>query len=353
MPSLSDHQFEFKTLPEVPETHAWTTLHDHPYTDDDSIPVIDLASPDDAAALIGRACREWGAFQITGHGIPFELLERVEAQTQRLFSLPAAQKQRAARGPGGITGYGMAVISSFFSKLFWSEGFTIVGSARDDARKLWPDADDADAEFCGAMEEFARLTKNLARRLMLWMLLSLGLSEEDIDRAGVLEGHDEVKPVLQLNHYPACPQPDRAMGLAEHTDSSFITILYQSSGVGGLQLLHGARWVAVPPIPGALVVNVGDLSHIISNGQFESVLHRAVVNRSRARISVAYFFGPQAHMTIAPMENLVSPNRGPVYRAVTWPEYLSLKKKLYNKTLASLRLPSCEEKWENKNEAKV
>jgi gibberellin 2-oxidase len=32
--------------------------------------------------------------------------------------------------------------------------------------------------------------------------------------------------------------------------------------VGGLQLMKGARWVAVKPIPGALIVNVGDLFQV-------------------------------------------------------------------------------------------
>lgn len=197
-----------------------------------------------------------------------------------------------------------------------------------------------------AMEEYSKAMKNLSLRVMVLMLRSLGLSEEDIDEVGPLRSHDEVEPVLQLNYYPPCPEPDRAMGLADHTDSSLITILHQSSCVTGLQFLHHdqsdhpqPRWVEVPPIPGALVVNVGDLSHIISNGRFHTVIHRAVVSRTRSRISVAYFCVPPAHFKVEPIQKLVNPNQGPAYRAMTWPKYLSLKKKLYNETLTSIRLP--------------
>lgn len=182
---------------------------------------------------------------------------------------------------------------------------------------------------------------------MLLMLASLGLSEGEIDWTvpSSETTHEAAAPVIQLNSYPACPDPDRAMGLAEHTDSSLFTVLYQGS-VRGLQLLHGnhptrrARWVTVPPLPGALVVNVGDLSHILSNGRFQSVTHRAIVNRTQTRISVAYFYGPPAHFKISPIEKLIGPQQGPAYRAVTWPEYLTLKRRLYNQALASIRLPT-------------
>ncbi|XP_042471672.1 gibberellin 3-beta-dioxygenase 1-like [Zingiber officinale] len=339
-PVAAHIQPELTGLAEVPETHAWPTLHDRPYGVDDRVPVVDLALPD-AVRLVGRACEEWGAFLLTGHGVPVELLRRIEEQGRRLFSLSAAHKLRAARCDGTSTGYGSAFISKFFSKQFWSEGFTVVGSPREDARKIWPDGHQ---DFCGAIEEYSRLMDDLARRLMHLMLLFLGLSDEEISWVGPLKAQHEAVPALQLNYYPRCPEPDRAMGLAEHTDSSLVTIIHQSSGVAGLQLLRdgdgggAARWVAVAPITGALVVIVGDLFQVMSNGRFRSVVHRAVVDRTRARISVAYFCGPPAELKISPIGKLMGSGRGPAYRGVTWPEYLRLKKKLYNEALASLRL---------------
>ncbi|CAL9118103.1 unnamed protein product [Musa acuminata var. zebrina] len=344
------HQLELNTLSHVPDAYAWSALNDLPYGDD-VVPVVDLASPD-AVGLIGRACEEWGAFQITGHGIPLHLLDRVEAQTRLLFSLPTAQKLKAARGPGSLSGYGLANTSSFYSNIFWSEGFTIIGSPYDDARKLWPEDYE---EYCCVMEEYNRLIKALSGRLLRSMMLSLGLHEEDMDWAGLLSKAD---PVLQLNYYPVCPEPDRAIGIAHHTDSSFITILYQSSGESGLQLVHRedaagpARWVTVPPRRGALVVNVGDLCEIVFNGRIRSVMHRAIVNRTQTRVSVAYFCGPPRQFNVAPIEKLVGPNERPAYRAMSWPEFLSLKRKLYNKTLEYLRSPE-EEAEDHKNTSEM
>lgn len=102
-----------------------------------SVPVIDLSDPN-ASELVGNACKSWGVFQVTNHGIASEILEKIESAGQSLFCLPVSQKLKAARSPDGISGYGVARISSFFLKHMWSEGFTIFGSPQDHARLLWP-----------------------------------------------------------------------------------------------------------------------------------------------------------------------------------------------------------------------
>lgn len=196
------------------------------------------------------------------------------------------------------------------------------------------------------VEEYTRVMKELAGRLLHAMLLSLGLKEEDIDWAGPIRDLRDLSTVLHLNSYPPCPEPDRAIGLAAHTDSSFFTILYQG-GVNGLQVLGRAsddpsgpaQWVTVPPVPGAFVVNVGDLMHILSNGRFRSVRHRAVVNRTHHRVSAAFFCGPPAHVKVSPVTKLAGNGMGRgLYRAVTWAEYLSLKGKLFNRALESIKV---------------
>lgn len=76
------------------------------------------------------------------------------------------------------------------------------------------------------------------------------------------EGCDETTCFLRLNRYPACPISPGALGLVPHTDSDFLTVLCQDQQVGGLQLMKGDSWVAVKPIPGTLVVNIGDLFQV-------------------------------------------------------------------------------------------
>ncbi|KAJ9548830.1 hypothetical protein OSB04_021374 [Centaurea solstitialis] len=124
------------------------------------------------------------------------------------------------------------------------------------------------------------------------------LGDLDCDKALAFAGHC----------YPACPQPDLTMGATKHTDDGFITVLLQDE-IGGLQILHDQQWVDVPPTPGALVVNIGDLLQMISNDKLKSVEHRVVANEKGPRVSVACFFSTSlapSTKVYGPIKELVS-----------------------------------------------
>ncbi|KAL0905787.1 hypothetical protein M5K25_024225 [Dendrobium thyrsiflorum] len=348
MPAFSLDHFDLYSANHVPESYTWPSsyLHDHPSAGngggDDSIPIIDISSPT-AVSLIGAACRSFGVFYATGHGVPVDLLDDVEYQARRLFALPLHQKLDTARRPGFISGYGRPPLSAFFPKLMWSEGFTIAGGHRRDvAGDIWPLEQSV---FCDVMEKYNKKMKEVAGKLLNLMLLSLGIDEEEAGRAGLIKDLQQAMEVLQLNSYPACPEPEKAIGMAAHTDSGLLTILYQSCGVNGLQILHKedgfgpTQWVTLPPLPGALVIHVGDLLQILSNDQFKSVRHRAVVSRAEHRLSAAYIIGPPGHVKMGPISKLMQSGQNPIYRSVTWPEYLGIRAQLFDKALELIKLP--------------
>ncbi|CAL1400211.1 unnamed protein product [Linum trigynum] len=343
---------DFTSLKELPDSYQWSSEQDRPEPEPvhhEPVPVIDLSDPN-ALEEIGHACTRWGVFQVVNHGVPAAVLDRMEDVAKSFFSLPAHQKLKAARSPDGISGYGLARISSFFPKLMWSEGFTMVGSPLEHFHRIWPHHY---TRFCDSVEEYEKQMHNLAQTLMWLMLGSLGITKEDLNWANnnsnstttprggpKKEAAAGSSAAIQLNHYPRCPDPDRAMGLAPHTDSTLVTILHQSN-TSGLQVLRaggGAGWVTVPPIRGGLVVHIGDLLHILSNGLCPSVIHRAVVNRDRNRISIAYLHGPPSNVRISPVQKLVGPSQPQMYRAVSWSEYLGTKAKHFDKALSSVRL---------------
>ncbi|XP_048332223.2 gibberellin 3-beta-dioxygenase 1 [Ziziphus jujuba] len=336
---------DFSSAQTLPDSHAWSqsdgfssgsssVFPDTPADDRlFSIPLIDLMNPN-ASDLICQACESWGAFQLIGHGIPSKLIEEVDSESRRLFALPSEQKLKTLRSPGGAAGYGIARISPFFPKYMWHEGFTILGSSKDHAKELWPH----DYErFCETMDEYQKQMKMISHKLIRMMLKHLNISEEEVKWIG----STTESTALQLNSYPACPDPDRAMGLAPHTDTSLMTLVHQSQ-ISGLQIhKEGVGWVRVHPIYGALAINVGDLLHILSNGRFPSAFHRVTVNQTMQRFSVAYFYGPPVDFTVSPLLSKDVSGSGeveaPLYRSVTVKEYVGMKAKYLEKALSLLK----------------
>ncbi len=77
-----------------------------------------------------------------------------------------------------------------------------------------------------------------------------------------------------------------------HTDYGIVTVLW-SDGAPGLEVFLDGAWRPVAPVPGALLVNLGDLTAEWTNDRWRSTLHRVVAPPGHGparRRSTAFFF---------------------------------------------------------------
>ena len=98
-----------------------------------------------------------------------------------------------------------------------------------------------------------------------------------------------------------------SFGVGAHTDSGYLSILLQDD-VGGLQVQNGeGEWIEAPPLPGCMVVNLGEMLQLCTGGYYLATPHRVVSRPSsenKDRISVPYFWNPRLDAVISPIDPL-------------------------------------------------
>ncbi|KAF8016531.1 hypothetical protein BT93_H1905 [Corymbia citriodora subsp. variegata] len=217
------------------------------------IPVIDLGSlaaggRPAAVARVLEAGREVGFFQVVNHGIPESVLEGVLAAARAFHELPAEVKVGYYSREMGRKVKFTSNFDLYESKhANWRDTlFCVMGPEPLDPLELPLVCRDM-------MMEYSRQVKALGTTLFELLSEALGLKPDHLLKMDCTKGH-----ALLGHYYPACPEPDLTMGTTKHSDPDFLTILLQDQ-IGGLQIYYRDQWVDVPPVAGALVVNIGDL----------------------------------------------------------------------------------------------
>ncbi|MGF1568365.1 MAG: isopenicillin N synthase family dioxygenase [Nodosilinea sp.] len=283
------------------------------------------------AADIYRACHQVGFLYLTHHGIPQAAIEQAFAQSRRFFDLPLAQKQAIAwgsevsnRGYVGLERERLDETQPGDLKEAFNMGQEVSPEGTTGPAALvlnsWP-ADQPD--FRTTLIEFFEICAAAATRVFRAFALALGMPA-----AFIADQHAAHNYTLRLLHYPpleALPKPGQIRAGA-HSDYGTLTLLFQDD-VGGLEVLNAeGEWMAAPAIPGAVLINTGDLMERWSNEVFRSTVHRVGLPQGakvrRDRYSIAFFCQPDAEAEIVCLPTCQSPDHPPKYPPVKSGEYL-------------------------------
>ncbi|WP_107329794.1 2-oxoglutarate and iron-dependent oxygenase domain-containing protein [Metapseudomonas otitidis] len=302
-----------------------------------TLPLIDIAplygtdnaAWRDVATQIDAACRDWGFFYITGHGIPPERIDALLAAAKAFFAQPEAEKlkidiTRTAhhRGYGAIATEQLDPTQPSDLKETFDMGFHM---AADHPEVLagkplrGPNRHPDLPGWAALMEHHYADMQALAQTLLRAIALALGIERDFFDARFA-----EPISVFRMIHYPprhtarSADQP----GAGAHTDYGCVTLLYQDDA-GGLQVrnVHG-EWIDAPPIPGSFVVNIGDMMARWSNDRYTSTPHRVISPLGVHRYSMPFFAEPHPDTEISCLPNCSSADNPPKYPPVTSAEYL-------------------------------
>ena len=107
--------------------------------------------------------------------------------------------------------------------------------------------------------------------------------------------------VLRSNYYPACPDHS-VQRLSEHTDYGAFTLLYFESDSNDFEIYLNQQWHELSLRPGEIILLLGDMFEIWTNGKWKAPLHRVnSANRSTERQSLAFLVNPNPSLVIEPL----------------------------------------------------
>lgn len=298
------------------------------------VPTIDIRrfrdgrmTPEEFREL-AAACEDHGFFLLAGHDED-RLIKSVFAQSKAFFTQPKQVKQRVARDELNPLGYFDRELTK--QKRDQKEVFDFKAGgyiSKNPAKQTrWPEGN---PQFREVLTQFFSVFTQLSTETMRMVFKSLGMPDEQAQEM-VGEGFGEHhSSAARLNYYPAqdpVPADERdtvsALGdlaLHHHTDPGGITLLLQDDH-GGLQT-HSKTdgWIDVPPQPGTIVVNVGDVLQVWTNDRCTAGVHRVLpVHSSTGRYSTPFFYQPKYDAEISPW---VGDDSAAHYRPFSWREFI-------------------------------
>ena len=276
------------------------------------IPVIDIAelvAGNDHQATIdslGAACRDIGFVYIQNHGVSQNLIDDFLAASREFFARPISEKKTVVLDER-LRGYLPLRYRSYEGEdnaaTSNQEGYWM-GIDRPlnpqnklDGPNVWPENAEA---LRNAMEAYYEAANALSSVLQRAFSVALGQEADFLPKL-----LNPVQALLKVNHYPPQENPTTVsnIGVVPHSDEGAFTLLWQDEN-GGLEIeSKSGEWVEAPPIPGTIVVNLGNAMQIWTNGEFSSTPHR-VINRSGTdRYSIPFFAYARWDAPIKPLLN--------------------------------------------------
>lgn len=282
------------------------------------LPLVDISLLDSdrledriaVARELDRACADAGFLYIKGKQFNGALFDRLLARAKAYFALDHGTKMKSYIGLSeNHSGYVPAGEEQFgggtddLKEAYDVNCDYILGAGRRPllGPNLWPDM----PGFQEDVLAYYRHVTGIGRRLFGAFALALGLKEQYFDR---LLRHPPSQ--LRMIHYPLDPTAEDRPGIGAHTDYECFTLLFATAS--GLQIVdkQGA-WVDVPLIDGTMIMNIGDMMEIMSNGRYVATRHRVRKVREQ-RYSFPLFHACDYDHVVAPIVRGEMPRYAPL-----------------------------------------
>lgn len=248
---------------------------------------------------LDRACKEVGFLYIQGEQFQPELFNNLKKIAETYFAQDENQKMQNYIGLSkNHSGYVPIGEEQFKANVYdLKEAYDINYDYQEieNRRPLlgptqWPN----DPQFKEQVLAYYQHIKAIGHQLFKAFALALELEEDYFD------AHLKHAPSqLRLIHYPFNPNAEDQFGIGAHTDYECFTLLFPTAE--GLQVLDKqGEWIDIPLIENTMVMNIGDMMEILSNGRYLATKHR-VKRVKQERYSFPLFFSCDYDYVIQPI----------------------------------------------------
>lgn len=304
-------------------------------TENSFIPVIDL-TPARAGdiALAGKQIHHAfitsGFCYVKNHGIPDAYIENLRRESLDFFHLPLSEKdqyrpKQAVRGFNALNrtimyGAERPDYKEFFQigPEFPPDGMESPPQNDLQGPNVWPEGRPA---FRQAFLNYYQAAAQCGQLLLKAVANSLNLDSNFFEK----KYHYPLQRTQTIWYPPAQMPADTTSityGVAPHTDYGCITLLWQDD-TGGLEVQNlQNEWVPAAPVPGTLVINIGDLLCRWSNNRYRSNMHRVLNKSGKERFSIATFYDPDFDAVINPRDLGLPEGQASCYEPVTAGAYI-------------------------------
>ena len=283
------------------------------------LPILDISeylqNPDGDAShqfveLLRETCHGPGFFYLVGHGIDQQVSDNTLAVANQFFNLPAAERESLAIArSAGFRGYTLLNTEKTNGLPDWRDQIDIGPEepepqySKDDPPWIrlrgpnqWPASI---PEMSGTVRTWMDHVQPVGMALIRALEKGLGLNAGYFDNRMTPEPYTRVKII----RYPAPPEgSDGGQGLGLHNDTGIMTFILQDA-VPGLQVMSEGILIDVQPMPGAYVVNLGEMLQTATSGYLRATEHQVVSPPpGKQRISIAYFMNPRLDARFEPID---------------------------------------------------
>ncbi|WP_026555146.1 isopenicillin N synthase family dioxygenase [Arthrobacter sp. 35W] len=285
-----------------------------------SIPVLDLSTARNGdgqfspvfISELRDAAHRVGFFQLTSYGAGAERVGELFEVTRRFFDLPLEDRleldNRKSPHFRGYTRLGHEITQGrpdareqldfgperpAVERYPAEEPYWLVQGPN-----LWPDK--SLPELRRISMAWAELLSGVGAELLSAIAVALELPEDHFNDAFT----GTPAWMAKLIHYVGGVVKEAgSQGVGAHADYGFITLLLQDE-VGGLQVLPPGSedWIPVEPLPGALVVNLGEMLEVATQGYLAATIHRVEAPPAGVdRYTIPFFWSPRLDAVIDPV----------------------------------------------------